>query len=185
MRVVLSRRLALAIPVLTIVLAACGGGRVALPQTAAHPVATQIPEPTFSANPATLSANVLDHSTTGIYIGYDDHVSFLIENTGRDIGDVFIDLSLGDRWLDHHGIAMGTTARCDVEVAAHGVACGRIASGHELGVVLRATPDDPGTWHYGARFYDRTPAGLVPISRPDGGPLLVTFEEKVVPLPAT
>jgi hypothetical protein len=142
-------------------------------------------QPTVSTNPTTLSANVWAGSNTGVYVGYDDHVTFTIENTGRDIHDVFIDLSLGDHWLDHHGIAMGTTARCDVEVAAQGAYCGPIPSGHELAVTLRATPSDPGTWHYSARFFDRTPSGMQPITKPDGSPLLVTFEEEVVPRPSS
>jgi hypothetical protein len=49
--------------------------------------------------------------------------------------------------------------------------------------VLRATPDDPGGFRYRLAFYDLTWA-REPIKRTDGGELVVTFEESVVPLRA-
>jgi len=65
----------------------------------------------------------------------------VIVNTGRNITDLFIDLSGGDRWLDHHGIAMGTTSRCNPQPSTEGADCGPLPSGQELDVALRALPD--------------------------------------------
>ena len=101
-------------------LAACGGpakpaARAPTPAGTSSPA----PSPSVSVDPSSLSAVVYGgRSTTGAPVGYDDHVNFLVVNTGRDISDLFIDLSGGDRWLDHHSIAMGTTPRCNTTMAS-------------------------------------------------------------------
>jgi hypothetical protein len=165
-------------------LAACAGtsrpvARAAAPARTPAPA----PSPSVSVDPSTLSAQVWSGppARAPVPVGYDDHIGFVIVNTGRDIGNLFIDLSGGDRWLDHHGIAMGTTRRCNPETALEGVECGPLPSGHELDVSLRALPITPGTLHYTARFFDRTAAGMREIRRPDGGPLAISFDETVVP----
>jgi hypothetical protein len=166
----------------TLGVAACGG----VPSTARSPArASAAPSPSVSVNPATLSAEVWGGSASAPFVGYDDHVNWLVVNTGRDIQDLFVDLSGGDRWLDHHVIAMGSTPHCDVETTAEGVACGPLRSGREMGIVLRALPATPGTLTYTARFFDRTAGGLQEIRRPDGGPLVFNFQETVKPQPGS
>jgi hypothetical protein len=179
----LGRRIAVVLVALT-VLAACGGtSRPAARATAPARTPTPAPSPSVSVDRSTLSAQVWSGPPAGapVPVGYDDHIGFVIVNTGRDIASLFIDLSGGDRWLDHHGIAMGTTPRCNPEAAAEGVECGPLASGEELDVALRALPNTPGTLHYTARFFDRTGTGMQEIRRPDGGPLVISFDETVVP----
>jgi len=141
------------------------------------------PLPSVSVDRSSLSAEVYGgrSTATSTPVGYDDHWDFVIVNTGRDIEDLFIDLSGGDRWLDHHGIAMGSTPQCDIEASAEGVACGALPSGRELAVILRATPTTPGTLHYSARFFDRTATGMHEIRRRDGGSLVISLAETVTP----
>jgi hypothetical protein len=178
-----NRRIAALLLALTI-LAACGGtSRPAARATATATTPTPATSPSVRVDPSTLSAQVWSGPPAGapVPVGYDDHIGFVIVNTGRDIGNLFIDLSGGDRWLDHHGIAMGTTRRCNAEAASEGVDCGPLPSGRELDVALRALPSTPGTLHYTARFFDRTGTAMQEIRRPDGGPLVISFDETVVP----
>jgi hypothetical protein len=120
-------------------------------------------------------------ASTGIFIGGDDHVSIAIQNTGRDIGRLGIAIGLYDDWLEHHTLAMGSAPRCRIEAAIEGFDCGAVRSGEAVGIVLRATADDVGTFRYGLRFYDLS-GGLEPVTKPDGGDLVMTFEETVTPL---
>jgi hypothetical protein len=170
----------------TLAAAACGGSS-GTARSPAHASAAPSPppSPSVSVNPATLSAEVWGSSASAPFVGYDDHVNWLVVNTGRDIQDLFVDLSGGDRWLDHHVIAMGSTPHCDVEANVEGVACGPLKSGREMGIVLRALPATPGTLSYTARFFDRTAGGLQEIRRPDGSPLDFSFQETVKPQPGS
>jgi hypothetical protein len=165
--------------------AACGGGSGAARPAAHASAPSPTPSPAVSVNPATLSAQVWGGSAGAPFVGYDDHVNWAVVNTGRDIQDLFVDLSGGDRWLDHHAIGMGSTAHCDVEPVAEGVACGPLKSGLEMAIILRAFPATPGTLNYTARFFDRTAGGLQPITHPDGSPLVFTFSETVKPQPGS
>jgi hypothetical protein len=133
-------------------------------------------------HPETLTADVKVSASTGIYIGGDDHVALVVENTGRDIGHLGIEMGLYDSWLHHHTLAMGSAARCQIDSSLGGFDCGAVRSGETAAFVLRATPDDAGTFRYGLRFYDLTGGGRQPISSPDGGDLVITFEEMVAPL---
>jgi hypothetical protein len=163
-----------------LVLTACapaGGGRPAAPVSSGTPS----PSPSVAVNPGTLSAVVHVGASTGIFIGGDDHVSIVIQNTGRDIGRLGIAMGLFDQWLDHHTVAMGSAQRCRVETAIKGFDCGPVRSGDETAIVLRATPDDAGTFKYGLRLYDLSGA-VEPVTKPDGGDLILTFEETVAPL---
>jgi hypothetical protein len=67
----------------------------------------------------------------------------------------WIGMGLYDSWLAHHTLAMGTSARCDIDRAIDGFDCGPLKSGESVGFVLRATPDDGGTFKYGLRLYER------------------------------
>lgn len=151
------------------------------------PSPSATPTPRVSAAPAgaadlPLRADAGAAASTGIFLGGDDHVSFGVQNFGRPIGDLVIEMSAGDRWLDHHGVAMGTTKSCEVDVAIPGFRCGPLAYGTRRGIILRATSDDAGTFHYGARFYDGAVDPIHKVHDPNGADLLVTWDETVTPL---
>jgi hypothetical protein len=129
-----------------------------------------------------LRAEVDGRASPRIFIGGDDHVGFTVHNVGRDIAQLAIDMSYGDRWPDHHDIGMGSSANCQVDAAITGFDCGPLKSGETISVILRAFPEDVGTFHFGARFFDRAAHGLEEIRDPQGGALLVTFDEEVVPI---
>jgi hypothetical protein len=133
----------------------------------------------IAVNASTLSAEVNVRASSGIFVGGDDHVSLVVQNTGRDIGRLGIDMGLQDDWVAHHTMAMGTTPRCQLDLGLRGFDCGSISSGDTAAMVLRATPDDPGSFRYAVAFYDLS-AGREPIKRTDGGGLIVSFEETVV-----
>jgi hypothetical protein len=134
-------------------------------------------------NPGALSAEVSVRASTGIFVGGDDHVSVVVHDTGGDIGRLGMDMGLQDDWLRHHTMAMGSSPRCQLDPVLRGFDCGPIKSGETAAMVLRATPDDPGSFRYSIAFYDLS-AGRQPIRRTDGGDLVVSFEETVAPLRA-
>lgn len=150
----------------------------------ASPKATASPSPSSTAlvNRETLSANLSVRASSGIFIGGDDHVSLAVDNTGRDIGQLGIGMGLYDRWLAHHTLAMGTSARCEIDRVIDGFDCGPLKSGESVGLVLRATPDDAGTFRYGLRLYERANGDQQLIKKADGEELVATFEETVTPL---
>jgi hypothetical protein len=123
-------------------------------------------------------------STNGI-VGYDDHVTFTVDNHGRALGDLFVFLAVYDDWTSRHGMAMGTSAQCVPNQELHGFDCGPLSAGGSMGIVLRALPNADGSFRYGARFYERTGAGLTPLVDAAGQELLVTFTETVRPPPHT
>lgn len=105
----------------------------------------------------------------------------VVQNTGRDIGDLGIAMALKDDWIAQHGMAMGSSPRCELDQALRGFACGSIKSGATAAMVLRATPTYPGTYHYEVAFFDLA-EGRQAIQGPQGGDLLASFEETVVAL---
>lgn len=122
-------------------------------------------------------------STTSAFIGYDDHVTFTVQNDGRPLENVFVFLAVYDDWTAGHGMAMGTTPQCVGNQQLHGFDCGPLAAGTSMGIILRSLPSADGTFHYGARFYERTGARLTPLVDAGGQELLVTFTETVRPPP--
>jgi hypothetical protein len=146
-----------------------------------HP--STAPSPSPVANPGALSAEVSVRASTGIFVGGDDHVSVLVRNTGGDIGRLGIDMGLRDDWVRHHTMAMGSSPRCQLDPALRGFDCGFVRSGDTAAMVLRATPDDPGNFHYSVAFFDLS-RGRQPISSTDGGELVAGFDETVAPLRA-
>jgi hypothetical protein len=161
---------------------ACGG--VGAGQGRPNPERKASPSSSSTAvvNRETLSANLSVRASSGIFIGGDDHVSLVVDNTGRDIGQLGVGMGLYDRWLAHHTLAMGTSARCNIDRAIDGFDCGPLKSGESVGLVLRATPDDAGTFKYGLRLYERANGSHQVITKADGGDLVATFEETVTPL---
>jgi hypothetical protein len=128
-----------------------------------------------------LSAEVNLRASPGIFLGGDDHVTLVLQNTGRDVGDLGLAMSLKEDWLAHHSMAMGTSPRCHLDASLHGFACGPVRSGESAAIVLRATASDPGTFDYGVAFYDMA-GGPHAIQGSDGGDLVATFQETVTPL---
>jgi hypothetical protein len=130
-----------------------------------------------------LSAEVSVRASTGIFVGGDDHVSVVVHNTGRDIGRLGMDMGLQDDWVRHHTMAMGSSPRCRLDPALRGFDCGLVRSGDTAAMVLRATPDDPGSFHYSVAFFDLS-RGRQPIRSTGGGDLVAGFDETVTPLRA-
>jgi hypothetical protein len=122
-------------------------------------------------------------STESVFVGYDDHVTFTVQNDGRPLENVFVFLAVYDDWTAQHGMAMGTTPQCVPNQQLRGFDCGTLGPGASMGIVLRSLPNADGTFHYGARFYERTGAGLTPLVDAGGQELLVTFTETVRPQP--
>jgi hypothetical protein len=159
-------------------------GSSAGPQDAgSSPAPSTAPSPSPVVDPGALSAEVSVRASTGIFVGGDDHVSVVVHNTGGHIGRVGMDMGLQDGWVHHHTMAMGSSPRCQLDPALRGFDCGPIRSGDTAAMVLRATPDDPGSFHYVLAFCDLS-AGRQPIRRTDGGDLVVRFDETVTPLRA-
>jgi hypothetical protein len=112
------------------------------------------------------------------FVGGDDHIGFVIENHGRDIRELVIDVG---PWLEQHQIAMGGSRFCDSDPATDTIDCGAVYSGQTLSVSIHAFPGQAGDFHYTARFYDREDGRLVPIVGMDGAPAIVQLEEVVDP----
>jgi hypothetical protein len=165
---------------------ACGGiaqrASSASPVPSHQPSIAATPTPAVAVHPESLSAQAYVRASTGIFLGGDDHVSMVVENTGRDIGRLGIGMGVYDDWLEHHTLAMGSAARCEIDAAIKGFDCGEIKSGETAGMVLRATPNDIGRFKFGLRFYDLSSPGMPEVKAPDGGDLMVTFEETVTPI---
>jgi hypothetical protein len=128
-----------------------------------------------------LSAQVNVSASSGIFLGGDDHVSVVLTNTGRNIGDLGMAMSVQDDWLARHSIAMGTSPRCQLDQSLGGFDCGPVKSGETAAMVLRAEASNPGTYHYRIAFYDLA-GGKQAITGPDGGDLIASFQETVTPL---
>jgi hypothetical protein len=105
----------------------------------------------------------------------------VVQNTGRDIGRLGIELGLKDDWLANHTMAMGSSPRCGLDAGIRGFDCGPVRSGDNVAIVLRATPDRPGSYHYQVGFYDLSGAREA-IKGSDGSELRSGFDETVVPL---
>lgn len=189
----------------TALLVACGGGVSASrsgqpaptssgtarsqPSASPSPSAppTPLPPPATAPGAGAPAADVRGQawgrSTTSAFVGYDDHVTFTVENDGRALENLFVFLAVYDDWPAQHGMAMGTTPQCVPNQQLRGFDCGPLAAGASIGIILRSLPNADGSFHYGARFYERTGAGLTPLVDAAGQELLVTFAETVRPPP--
>jgi len=112
--------------------------------------------------------------------GGDDHVGLVIDNHGRDIQNLVVE---SHPWFAERGLGMGTTHSCgDVDVASGSVDCGPVYAGQTASVILRAFPEHIGTFHYEMHFADREGDALLPITGPDGQPIVLSFDEVVDPV---
>ena len=129
-----------------------------------------------------LQAEIAARATEQIYQAGDDHIAVVVHNSGRPIRGLVIDLSGGDRWLDHHVLMMGTTPRCMPDLASSTVECGPVAAGATVAIMLRAAPDEVGHYHYSAAFFDSDGQRVEPIADASGRPITINFEENVLPI---
>jgi hypothetical protein len=125
-----------------------------------------------------LKAVVRGNGSRSAFVGGDDHIGFVIDNRGRDIRDLVIDVG---PWLEQHEIAMGSSRFCDADPATNTIDCGPVYSGQTLNASIHAFPGQAGDFHYTAHFYDREDGRLVPILDLDGVPTVVQLEEVVDP----
>ncbi|MFZ0214666.1 MAG: hypothetical protein WAM30_01875, partial [Candidatus Dormiibacterota bacterium] len=138
-----------------LLVSACGGGAAPpshhthpmipaspSPSHHTHPLIPVSPTPTPSplpppASPAGAVApdpsqqiSALGKATdTSVPQGYDDHVSFLVDNHGSAIGDVFVFLAVYASWTGQHSVAMGTSPQCIENESLGGFDCGPLAPG--------------------------------------------------------
>jgi hypothetical protein len=169
------------LPIVLALAAACASGTA--PGQSQHTAPTAVaasPTPTRDAGKDSLplQAVINGGGSRSAFVGGDDHIGFVIENRGRDIRELMIDIG---PWLEQHEIGMGSSRFCDVDPATNTIDCGPVYSGQTVNVSIHAFPDQVGDFHYTAHFYDREDGRLVPILGMDGGPAIVQLEEVVDP----
>ena len=166
---------------LTLLAAACasatapGQAQRATPTPAA---AKPLPTRDTQKDSLPLQAAVRGSGSRSAFVGGDDHIGFVIENRGRDIRELMIDIG---PWLDQHEIALGSSRFCDADPATNALDCGPVYSGQTVSVSIHAFPGQAGDFHYTAHFYDREDGRLVPVVGLDGALATVQLEEIVDP----
>ena len=171
-----------AISALLLVTAGCAGsvqgstGPVAKSPAAASPSPVPTRDPSRDSMP--LVADVMARGSLHSFEGGDDHITFGIQNRGRDVQALVIDAG---PWLQEHDIAMFTTNSCNFETDPDLIVCGPVYSGEGMSVVVHAFPLHAGTFHYEVRFFSRENGHLSPILDASGRQSVIGVDELVDP----
>jgi hypothetical protein len=123
-----------------------------------------------------LVADVTAHGSPHSFQGGDDHITFGIDNKGRDVQDLVIDAGA---WLREHTIGMFTNKQCDFETNPDLIVCGPVYTEQQIAYAIHAFPLDVGTFHYDVRFFSRENGRLVPILDATGRQAVIRVDELV------